>query len=497
MLIPVIDLFAGPGGLNEGFNRTRDVRGRRVFGTVISVECDPFAHRTLELRALFRKLAERGDLDDYLRYTRGEITRDELMRRAGDLAQSAAEEAMQARLGDPAHDREIEARIRRALRRAGSGECVLIGGPPCQAYSLVGRARRRNDATFAEDHKHVLYREYLRIVGLFRPAVFLMENVPGLLSAKFQGAGTFDMICADLRSAGYTVHALGDGAESDDPRRFVVRADEHGVPQSRARIFLLGLRADLKLAAAPLMRPDPGVIHTVADVVSDLPAIRSRLSKGGGDSGPAWAAEIARAFTPRRIAAMEPVVAGRLAHELSGLRTDLPLGAPHMERARGGPRALREWYEDAPCGVLNHNSRGHMASDLHRYMYWAAYGAVHHRSPTLHDVPAFLLPEHANVGRDPDTMPFGDRFRVQLGKRPSTTVVSHIAKDGHYYIHPSARQCRSLSVREAARLQTFPDSYLFEGPITEQYKQVGNAVPPWLASRLGALVHGILTGRAP
>ena len=131
-----------------------------------------------------------------------------------------------------------------------------------------------------------------------------------------------------------------------------------------------------------------------------------------------------------------------------------------------------------------------MRSDLQRYLFAAAFASVHGVAPKLENFPTELLPAHENA-TDNDA-PFSDRFRVQLADRPSTTVVSHISKDGHYYIHPDASQCRSLSVREAARLQTFPDNYHFMGNRTQQYGQVGNAVPPYLARQLGEVVAEIM-----
>lgn len=131
-----------------------------------------------------------------------------------------------------------------------------------------------------------------------------------------------------------------------------------------------------------------------------------------------------------------------------------------------------------------------MESDLHRYLFASSFAREEKRSPKLRDFPKALLPSHQNV--DSDSSPFDDRFRVQLRNQPSTTIVSHIAKDGHYYIHPEPSQCRSLTVREAARLQTFPDNYFFEGNRTEQYHQVGNAVPPLLARKIGEVVLRLL-----
>ena len=154
-----------------------------------------------------------------------------------------------------------------------------------------------------------------------------------------------------------------------------------------------------------------------------------------------------------------------------------------------------DWFHDERIsGVLNHQSRSHMNSDIHRYLFCSVFAQQHHRAPKLSDFPDELLPNHKNVDKGKIGL-FSDRFRVQLRDSPATTVTSHISKDGHYYIHYDPTQCRSLSVREAARLQTFPDNYFFEGNVTQQYHQVGNAVPPLLARQLADTVYRIMEKR--
>ena len=164
-----------------------------------------------------------------------------------------------------------------------------------------------------------------------------------------------------------------------------------------------------------------------------------------------------------------------------------------------------QWISDERLGgVVGHETRGHMAADLARYLFCSAYAqnTNERNSPKLEDWPsAELLPDHSNVISNTDDRgeikvtaeTHSDRFRVQLWDRPSTTVVSHISKDGHYYIHPDPVQCRSLTVREAARLQTFPENYFFAGGRTAQYHQVGNAVPPFLAKQIAESIRRFLT----
>jgi DNA (cytosine-5)-methyltransferase 1 len=142
-------------------------------------------------------------------------------------------------------------------------------------------------------------------------------------------------------------------------------------------------------------------------------------------------------------------------------------------------------------GFTHHETRSHMRSDIHRYLFASSFAKAANTSPKLPDFPPNLLPNHENA--TDDDAPFTDRFRVQLPDGSSSTVVSHIAKDGHHFIHYDPSQCRSLTVREAARLQTFPDDYFFEGTRTQQYTQVGNAVPPWLARKIATVVLNFLT----
>lgn len=504
--IPVIDLFAGPGGLGEGFCRVNGPKQGAAFRIALSIEKDRVAHQTLRLRSFYRQFADRTVPKEYYAHLRGEIDETELHSAFPEEAALSHEEAWQAELGVIAAS-EVDRRIRIALD--GQRDWVLIGGPPCQAYSLVGRARtgkQKNEA----DARHFLYREYLRILNIHRPLAFVMENVKGLLSATVKENGVFERILNDLRSAGYTLHALASRNQSFlpgvhvQPHEFIIRSEEHGVPQARHRIIVVGTRDDARLPAPPRLART-ATPSTVAEAIGDLPEVRSTLSRRDGfDSGGAWAMAIKRHLGDAVVRDIGKIAGERVADRVGKAREEvlwhLEPGAEFLHRPSGRKRgtntALGGWYMSQVLGgVCNHTARSHIGPDLARYLFAACYAEVAGRSPVLSNFPSRLQPNHRSAkGNRNGDMAFADRFRVQLRNQPSTTVVSHISKDGHYFIHPDPTQCRSLTVREAARLQTFPDDYLFKGPRTEQYRQVGNAVPPFLAYQIAQSVYTILDG---
>lgn len=502
--IPCIDLFAGPGGLGEGFSCFTKAGPKSVFKIVLSIEMDPHAYKTLRLRSFFRQF-QRGQVPvEYYKYLAKKITLEELFSSYPKQAKAANQEAFLAELGsEETPDSVVDARIKKGL--GGRKDWLLMGGPPCQAYSLVGRSRMRgeNAEKHETDRRHFLYQEYLRILAVHRPRVFIMENVKGLLSATVKKERMFQRILNDLAHPAAAigqkskrnrleyrivsvVNPAGNSRGEFKPEDFVVRTEKFGIPQERHRVILLGIRSDIEKGPRTLRASEA---PNIDDVISDLPRLRSGLSKQK-DSSKAWR-EVVRGIVDEEWfsnGCLKRDMRQALTAASKGIRGNLNRGDEYFP-STSRPSHDPDWFFDPKLnGVLNHSSRGHMAADLHRYLFASVFAKKNGRAALLQHFPKPLLPKHKNVDESLIIKKFNDRFRVQLKGCPSKTVVSHMSKDGHYFIHYDPTQCRSLTVREAARLQTFPDNYFFEGPRTEQYKQVGNAVPPLLAKQIAEIV---------
>jgi len=519
--IKIIDLFAGPGGLGEGFS-SLNIKGTYPFRISLSVEMEHSAWKTLRLRSFVRQFiySDEPIPDEYYQYLAGELGQtpeEALFKKFEKQANAAANEALQLKLGDEEDNKVIFSEIRKKL--GSDKNWVLIGGPPCQAFSLMGRARNKGKENYVpeEDPRHFLYLEYLKIIEEFSPAVFVMENVKGILSSKINGEPIFNKIKSDLENPGkaldkpikstYKIYSLVESLEinkaSQDPHEFIIKPEDHGIPQARHRVILLGVRNDITTVPDKLNKKKQ---ISIEQVISDLPKLRSGLSKNRErDTAKGWAEviqnEIADYLKQPVNYDIDKQINDQIRKSLNDIENNtLKRGKACKQQAKDlyndMPTDLQNWYsKEWKGGVCNHDTRGHMDSDLARYLFCSVFAKVNHskkshirRSPKLKDFPESLLPNHKNA----KSGKFVDRFKVQEKGLPATTITSHISKDGHYYIHYDPSQCRSLTVREAARIQTFPDNYFFEGNRTQQYVQVGNAVPPLLANQIAQTVVSLL-----
>ncbi len=404
-----IDLFAGAGGFSEGFKRAG-------FEPVAHVEADPAACLTLKTRLSCYYLRENNKADLYEKYLRGEIDRENLYSLVPSNILESVVNAFIGEKGNPGIFQTVD------KIKDGKEIDVIIGGPPCQAYSIVGRARDEN--RMWGDPRSYLYIHYGRFLNRYRPKLFVFENVGGLLSAE-EGK-YFKNLQKYFRRVGYAV------------KPFTVNARDFGVLQNRTRVIIIGWRKDTELSIDNLNEPTV-MDCNVSSVFEDLPKIKAGE---GRDKNGAYAA------------ATNPYLsfAGIRKENLNILTQHV--ARPHTEQDKEIYRiAVEKWNKDK--ARLDYND----------------------------------LPNHLKTHNNTDS--FTDRFKVVADNlHHSHTIVAHLAKDGHYYIHPDIAQNRSISVREAARLQSFPDDYYFEGAgrvgqiRTPAFRQIGNAVPPLMIEKI-------------
>ncbi|WDE03706.1 DNA cytosine methyltransferase [Thalassomonas viridans] len=633
----IIDVFAGPGGLGEGFSAYNIEQNKKYpFQIKISVEMEENAHKTLRLRAFLRYFNQNPKLETpqiYVDYISGKNKllgkllefrsfdfddrkhiKTENDTREWDLLSPefyCPKEYDKAKKLYSEQWGEIEKAIKRAMFEArrmtlGPDEkdihkaiaeqidpnvpSILIGGPPCQAFSMAGRSRRKGHVTNNvssdtdengkaiwdqdSDGRTWLYKEYIKIISEFQPEVFVMENVKGMLTAKVKDAegnkvDIWRWIFADLNKPANVINTADPNLEYDiyslacdinfkggsdelqalNGNSFVLHAKNYGIPQARERVILLGIKKDIseKLSRefrSFLVPVQPEKQTTVQDAIGDLPVLRAgvgttehfsvddeipvRTKLKQAEETDFWRSTLNDKLTNTVTHLAESLdehqqkVWSILNRAFSGHEKLLKLSKKfnsftdkqtettntsiekftkfdftRLEKETENNQSvieLKKWYTggEEKTWILNHEARSHMDTDLCRYIYSSSYSLIKPQGEER-DYPR--LQELEEAGLDPkghkNKKSFVDRFRTQIWNQPSTTVTSHIAKDGHYYIHPDPSQMRSLTVREAARLQTFPDNYFFEGPRTAQFIQVGNAVPPLLANKIAGVVNNI------
>lgn len=396
-----IDLFSGAGGLSEGFIRAG-------FTPISHIEMSSHACETLKTRNVFHHLNAEGRIDEYYDYLRGEISKEQLYASVPEtvLDNVINEVISEKNIGD------IFNRVDNLIGRQDDQNIrLIIGGPPCQAYSELGRARDENG--MLNDPRNFLYKLYVRFLVRYQPDYFVFENVPGIKSAK--GGETYKNIKKFMRRVGYVVEVKE------------LNAKDFGVLQSRVRVIIIGWRKGTNLGYPEFQNIEQNFI--VNDILSDLVALQP------GETNNTYSDEPNEYLND------------------TGIRSD----------------------EDV---LTHHIARSHNDRDRQIYRY-----AINKWNEEQVRLKYTDLPEHLCTHKNRKS--FLDRFKVVAGDlKYSHTMVAHISKDGHHFIHPDINQCRSLSVREAARIQSFPDNYYFEGPRTANFVQIGNAVPPLMAYRI-------------
>ncbi|MBP2279192.1 DNA (cytosine-5)-methyltransferase 1 [Psychrobacter sp. PL19] len=400
-----IDLFAGAGGLSEGFVKVG-------FEPIAHVEMDAHACKTLETRNYYYALKKANKLQVYYDYLLGNISHEDL----SENVLNKLNNVINASIGD--NNTNIFNRIDELCQ--GREVDLIIGGPPCQAYSVVGR--HRINKLEQDDPRNLLYRQYARFLKRYNPKVFVFENVLGILSAE-EGR-YFNNIKVYFRTLGYEL----------DSR--VLNTSDYGVLQNRKRVIIIGWKKGSGFSYPELVAESNP--YTVADILEDL----AHLNPGDLNPVTKYAKDTNEYLKKYAI------------------RSDVDFVTQHVARSHND-RDL-EIYRIAIDKWLSNKERLKYAD----------------------------LPERLKTHKNQTS--FTDRFKVVDIDNYSHTVLAHIAKDGHYYIYPSREQVRSLSVREAARIQSFPDSYYFEGGRSAAFKQIGNAVPPLMALRIAEEIKGSL-----
>lgn len=410
-----IDLFAGAGGLSEGFLQAG-------FRPVAHVEMNEYAAKTLETRSAYYYLRSTGNLDLYKNYLSGKISRDEFMKQ---IPTSVTKTVINETLSDetlPAVFNTIDGIIKiRGIEKVD----VIIGGPPCQAYSLVGRAQSNHmEVPMEEDPRNYLYKLYARFLKKYQPRMFVFENVTGIESA--QGGTIWKNLQKYLRRVGYKIECHEQNAQN------------FGVLQNRRRMIIVGWLKDSHLAY-----PDFAVKKSEAvvnDLFTDLPELHP------GESNNTYSKKKPSSYVTE-----------------TGIRTTNDV-------------------------LTLQNCRPNIDRDIKIYKRAIELWNDGHKRLNYND-----LPEELKTHKNRHS--FTDRFKVVEGDAHCChTILAHLSKDGHYFIHPDIRQHRSITVREAARIQSFPDSYYFEGSRTSQFVQIGNAVPPLMARGIAEGIFAQLNG---
>lgn len=437
--IRVLEVFSGAGGLSLGFDLVKDNRGERVYEVLLAVDNDKYACETLR------------------RYFMKEYGKEDIV--------------FEADLTSPGTHQEI-------IRRCNSGIDIIIGGPPCQSFSLLG-PRSGNGTENREKYERMdsLYKQYLKLVKRLKPSFVVFENVKGILSKKDdQGNKYIDIITSDFKKLGYSFESENEKVKTD---YIVLNAADYGVPQIRERVFLIGNNLGIK-------NPYPVATHssdhiTLFEAIGDLPKLKARITPTGIRSSD------------------EKIKINKYNGRINAGKNSVPYHKDSFDSYRENldakGKAFLDFVNPNGLSVLNHHmARGQKRDDVLLFkgmrQGMTAEDIINSKKKTIRSLKRLIKYNMAS---------FTDKYKKQSWRKPCSTVFAHLEKDGNRFIHPDSRQARTITVREAARIQSFPDWYPseegFAGSYNKIFRQIGNAVPPLLAVRIAESVYYKFGGR--
>jgi len=423
-MMNVVDIFAGPGGLSLGLEMLKGENGKRIFNSICAVENDPWACKTLR-RNFSPDIVIEGDITD----------------------------------------EDIKGRV---LNKCKGKTDMVVGGPPCQSFSLIG-PRSGNPDNYKDKYKYDgLYKHFIEIVDRLRPSFFLFENVRGILSKKNGDAKVIDIIITEVESMGYILE--NENPENNE-KYLLLNAADYGVPQTRERVFIIGNNLGIPNPFPQKTHFNPNVKSlreradgllpyvTIKEAIGDLPKVKARITKTGI---PVKRYDEIERYNEHVNYGKEEIIYKSAWFE------------KHINRIGESGRNFMSFVRQVKDLPLTHHiSRPQMETDILLFKGMK-------QGMTAKDIIKSSNPEISQLGKyiRYDMNSFTDKYKKLHWKKPSSTIFAHLQKDGNRFIHPDSSQGRTITPREAARLQSFPDSFYFEGPITKKFQQIGNAVPP-------------------